>query len=244
MNLPREWNILTQLLKCKKNIGIDINAFEKGNPAQSLSIHTLQASQMSARRRPNPEQWAVLQIDTQEIWTHLRQKTVCNRWQLNYNTVCGLRGNKASHKTYRCCSDDDLLLTRLWPCTDLHGWQKVLLAAIFMLIWTKLLIPENNFVHLMRNEQHYIKCTVHMIQNNCHNDYSSSSNINIKHPYLYSPLHLPARQGAIENVGVEKSAQSKMQGRKGGSGNIGTILQGWKMQKWKHRERSMLQSVN
>jgi len=29
-------------------------------------------------------------------------------------------------------------------------------------------------------------------------------------------------------------------GGKGESGNIGTILQGWKMREWKHRERSIL----
>jgi len=35
----------------------------------------------------------------------------------------------------------------------------------------------------------------------------------------------------------------KCRGGTGGSGNIGTILQGWKMRKWKHRERSILQNV-
>jgi len=35
----------------------------------------------------------------------------------------------------------------------------------------------------------------------------------------------------------------KCRGGKGGIGNIGTILQGWKMREWKHRERSLLQNV-
>ena len=43
----------------------------------------------------------------------------------------------------------------------------------------------------------------------------------------------------VENAGVEKSARF-CRGGKGGSGKIGTILQGWKMREWKHRERSIL----
>jgi len=41
----------------------------------------------------------------------------------------------------------------------------------------------------------------------------------------------------VENAGVEKSARFS-RGGKCGSGNIGTVLQGWKMQEWKNRHGS------